>query len=334
MEEQEEENQKRIEAFQSGNISWYEDEFLDLNAAMEWINEGGTTRLGHREAWKRLATHFDRMADLEVAVPNAFDKTAVTGHGPVAALFRLWFALTQFPRAYYARTVQRMLRVPAGRGALIFGSMVTAELMSTYVRRILNGEKLEDINNEFRDDPTNFIANTILRTPILGIWGYDVSSLSFALQGKGRVPDLFSGAGQSMVSRLMNDAVDVTRFFINGDPPSDATKQSLVNLMPVMNSFYMRAAIVFADKMDPRVGDVARNVGFFMPPRGRPNKTFNVSNGVENSLLQALSIIELKNQTIQDEYINAQNTFLDIAKQQDIEPGLFTDKLFERYEDK
>jgi len=108
----------------------------------------------------------------------------------------------------------------------------------------------------------------------------------------------------------------------------------LVNLMPAMNSFYMRAAIVFADKMDPRVGDVARNVGFFMPPRGRPNKTFNVSNGVENSLLQALSIIKLKNQTIQDEYINAQNTFLDIAKQQDIEPGLFTDKLFERYEDK
>ena len=39
MEEQEEEKQKRIEAFQSGDVSWYEGEFLDLNLSDERLNK-------------------------------------------------------------------------------------------------------------------------------------------------------------------------------------------------------------------------------------------------------------------------------------------------------
>jgi hypothetical protein len=212
----------------------------------------------------------DALSDIGTSDAEAFVTTPSpnTMYRTDSALGNAFLMYTTFPLAFVQRTMNRAFAAPGHKAAGYLAMYLFGEMFSSTMRRIVYGdEELEDIINDWKENPLENAALVLARAPITGPWNMPAELAASAFT---RVPGFSTGgaAGLSRPFSTIKNAIQVGKNLTTGEEDTGEISRLLSGL-PITSSLYLRLPQrIFKQSED----DKQWEEHFFAPFEGRINQ--------------------------------------------------------------
>ena len=197
---------------------------------------------GARKLIDRVTNHatYDAESFITTPTPN----TVFRSDNALANAFSMY---TSFPLAFMLRTMSRVGQAPAHRQFGFLATYMMGEMVSSSLRRVMyNDETVDEVIQDWEDNPEQNFVNLALRLPVFGPWNVGPELVAGAF---GQTPGWSTGGSAALGSTLNmgRKAIAAAKDIVTGDVENiGGSLEDLSNVTPMLNSWWARIPARFS----------------------------------------------------------------------------------------
>ena len=186
---------------------------------------------------------------IQEASPSPTAMTTYTGPPTTANILFNFFA--SFPRAWYARNINATSRTGVEYTAYL-GMYYVGEVLHRTIRRMVyEGDSIEDVIQEYEDNPNKVVQMALGGVPSLGAGTMAVSGLVDTFASGGRTPNLLgSSVASSVTERTIRNMAGSLKNIRAGEPITGKQQSQLIRMSGVGGAWWIWAGLSGLD-MNP-----------------------------------------------------------------------------------
>ena len=186
---------------------------------------------------------------IQEASPSPTAMSTYTGPPTTANVLFNFFA--SFPRAWYARNINATSRTGVEYTAYL-GMYYVGEVLHRTIRRMVyEGDSIEDVIQEYEDNPNKVVQMALGGVPSLGAGTMAVSGLVDTFASGGRTPNLLgSSVASSVTERTIRNMAGSLKNIRAGEPITGKQQSQLIRMSGVGGAWWIWAGLSGLD-MNP-----------------------------------------------------------------------------------
>jgi hypothetical protein len=245
----------------------------------------------YQDAMNRLINSYEdilrkRVSEQQI-LQTPTNEASRTYHG------RVLNAMTSFSRAFFDNNVLDMAGMPSRQASGMMTAFLLGESMNQMARRMWQGEDLDDLMQEWNDDPARTGMRYAMNLPLLGQSNWILRAATEPLvTGNNHRQAYNQGAAVSVANNLLNFAFDATLTPFSEDARENVGRDAqryARRLVPALNSHYGGLITVgLEEAFDTRLRpEPPKRGGSSHDPRPDPFPFENLPNGEFGDILPA-----------------------------------------------
>ncbi len=178
---------------------------MDIQRLSKFGESGlsATERADFQEAMNRMINSFEDTIRRRVSEQQVLQTP--TNEASRSYWGRMFNSMTSFSRSFFDNNILDMAAMPSRNAASMFTAFYLGETMNRIARRVWNGEEIEDIMQEWEDNPEATMANYALNIPLLGQNNFLLRAVTEPLLTPTRHNQTFTqGAAVSVANNMLN----------------------------------------------------------------------------------------------------------------------------------